>query len=117
MEGTLLLVGMTCSLLQREPVLFHLDTLIACPHFQEVHVASTERCRGGGSEIGQYSLQVLYGCNSLTRDLVSSEWNSFNVHFALDIFLTLTQAEGNAYCEFHCEPISDSFPLSVKQDV
>lgn len=40
----------------------------------------------------QCSLQTFYSCNSLTKSSVSSEWNNFNVHFALDIFLTLTQA-------------------------
>ena len=69
--------------------------------------------RGGGNETGWYGSQVLYGCNSLTRNLVSSEPNSFNVHFALHILLMLTQV--NANCGFHCKTIS--FSLSMKQGV
>lgn len=91
---SLFLVGVTLSLtlLQMDSISFHLDILIACSHSQEIRKASTERRREGGSEMGRYSLQAFYSRNSLTKNSVSSEWNNFNVHFALDIFLTLTQA-------------------------
>ena len=52
-------------------------------------MVTAERLGGGGNETGWYGSQVLYGCNSLTRNLVSSEPNSFNVHFALHILLML----------------------------
>lgn len=90
---SLFLVGVTLSLTSANGFNFlSLRYLIAFSHSQEIRAPSTEQRREGGSEIGQYSLQAFYSCNSLTKNLVSSEWNNFNVHFALDVFLKLTQA-------------------------
>lgn len=88
---SLFLVCVTFTLLQTDSISSRIDSLIACSNSQ-IHTASMEWHGEGGSEIGWYSLQVFYSCNSLTKSSVSSDWNNFNVHFALDIFLTLTQA-------------------------